>query len=59
MFVPVVVTDALLADGDVNQQTAVLIDKRRVDRNDFLRGFDQVCIDCILFSCVLMNYDIV
>jgi hypothetical protein len=33
--------------------------KRRVDRNDFLRGFDQVRIDCILFSCVLMNYDIV
>jgi len=33
--------------------------KRRVDRNDFLRGFDQLRIDCILFNCVLMNYDFV
>ena len=31
----------------------------RVDRNDLLQGFDQVRINCILFSCVLMNYDFV
>jgi hypothetical protein len=45
--------------SSVARRSRVRKKKRRVDRNDFLRGFDQVRIDCILFSCVLMNYDIV